>query len=509
MSQKTFFQRLQHFPFHPLMFAIFPALSLMGNNINEVEPSFLWRPLLGLFFAAFILLGILGMTLRDWQRPALFLTIVIFLFFTYGHVYFYLKKIGVGGLILGRHRHMLPLWIGLVVLAGWWVFRRLRNPGSLTPPLNFIAIFLLIYPSFQVVSYVIQRERAERSALAAAQAQGASLPLGYAPDVYYIILDAYGRQDVLMEMFEFDNSPFLEDLKARGFYVAECSLSNYAQTMLSLTSSLNYDYLDSLTSELDADTDRRAPLRALGQYNQARGFFDSQGYTIVSFATNFPVSEWTDADVFLKPPLQGMSDFELMLSQTSAWRIPMDMVDESPEKRSAEWYRTRTLFALEQMEEAVPEIQSPKFVFTHLVIPHHPFVFGPNGEALDYDTPGVPEFDVYKEKYPDQVTYTNNRILAIVDLILETSSNPPIIVIQGDHGPAPFDIPERRMKIINAYYFPDNTDGLYPTITPVNTFRLIMNKYFLQSIPMLEDRSLFSEYDIPYDYLEIPNDCQP
>ena len=264
-----------------------------------------------------------------------------------------------------------------------------------------------------------------------------------------------------------------------------------------------------LTAELTADTDRRAPLRALGQYNNARQFFDSQGYNTVSFATNFPVSEWQDADTFLKPPPKGMSDFELMLSQTSAWRIPMDMADESPEKRSAQWYRTRTLFALEQMENAVPEITGPKFVFTHLVIPHHPFVFGPNGEALDYDTPGVPEFEEYKEKYPDQVTYINNRILDIVDLILASSPNPPIIVIQGDHGPAPFDVAERRMKILNAYYFPDNTDGLYPTITPVNTFRLILNKYFLQNLPILEDRSLFSEYDIPYNYLEIPNNCQP
>lgn len=509
MNIKALFQKLEYIPFYPLLFVAFPVLSLMGNNINEVEPSFLWRPLLVLLLIAFVLLVILRLIFRDWHRAAVLLSIVIFLFFIYGHIYFYLKKIELGGEIIGRHRYMLPAWLGLLALAVWWVARYVHNPRSLTPILNLVAAFMLVFPTYQIVSYVVERERTERAALESAQLKGTSLPLGYAPDVYYIILDAYGRQDVLQEMFGFDNSAFVKSLQDRGFYVAQCSQSNYGQTMLSLTSSLNFDYLDSLTSELTAGTDKRAPLRALGQYNNARRFFESQGYNVVSFATNFPVSEWKDTDTFLMPPPKGMSDFELMLAQTSAWRIPMDMVDESPEKRSADWYRTRTKFALQEMEEVVPDIPGPKFVFVHLVIPHHPFVFGPNGEELSYDKSGVPEFNEYRVKYPDQVTYINKRIEKIVDLILKTSPNPPIIVIQGDHGPAPFDVDERRMKILNAYYFPDNTEGLYPTITPVNTFRVILNKYFLQNIPLLEDRSLFSEYDIPYNYKEIPNTCQP
>jgi hypothetical protein len=496
-------------PLYPLFFAAFPVLSLMGNNINEVEPVFLWRPLIFLLLVSSILLVVFNFLSKDLHRSAVLFSIITFLFFVYGHVYFYLKKIEIAGIIIGRHRHMAPLWIGLVALAIWWVTRVLRTPQSLAPILNMISIFLLIYPSFQIISYVMQKESAERTDLEVAQLKGSSLPLGYAPDIYYIILDAYGRQDVLMDMFEFDNSSFVSSLASKGFYVAKCSQSNYGQTMLSLTSSLNFDYLDNLTSALTPETDKRAPLRALGQYNNARNFLDSQGYNIVSFASNFPVSEWKDADYFLMPPPSGMSDFEIMLSQTSAWRIPMDLIDESPEKKSADWYRRRTLFALEQMEETIPDIPSPKFVFTHLVIPHHPFVFGPNGEGLDYETSGVPEFNEYKVKYPDQVTYINKRMEAIVDLILRISVKPPIIIIQGDHGPAPFDIVERRMKILNAYYFPDNHEGLYPTITPVNTFRVIFNKYFLQDHPLLEDKALFSAYDIPYNYVEVPNDCQP
>ena len=509
MSRSSLLQKIQAIPLHPLFFAAYPVLALVGINVNEVEPGVLWRPLFALLLGAALSLALPGLVTKDWHRAALLLSIFIFLFFTYGHAYGYLKKIEIAGFIPGRHRQMLPLWLAIGGVAAWWVLRRLRNPAAFTPVLNLLSIFLLLYPTFQTVSYVIQREQTERSALSAAQAKGAALPLGYAPDIYYIILDAYGRADVLEQMFGYDNSPFLQTLESKGFYVAECAQSNYGQTMLSLTSSLNFDYLDSLTSSLTPNEDTRAPLRALGQYNNAREFLAAQGYNIVSFATNFPVSEWKDANYFLSPIPQGMNDFEIMLAQTTAWRAPMDMGDEPPERASAEWYRRRTLSALKQMETIVPDILSPKFVFTHLVIPHHPFVFGPNGEELNSIEAGVPEFDEYKAKYPDQVTYINKRITAVIDLILQSSPNPPVIVIQGDHGPAPFDVTERRMKILNVYYFPDNTEGLYPTITPVNTFRLIFNKYFGQNYPMLEDRSLYSAYDVPYNYEEIPNDCKP
>ena len=508
MAQPSLFQRLQAIPFHPLFFVVYPVVALVGININEVEPTVLWRPLIILLLSATALLMLFGLFSRDWHRAALLLSILIFLFFTYGHVYAYLKKMEIGGFILGRHRQMLPLWLGVGALAFWWAIRKVRNPAAFTPTLNLISVFLLLYPTFQIVSYAMQREQAEKAALAAAQAKGATLPLGYAPDIYYIILDAYGRADVLKEMFAYDNTPFLDSLKARGFYVAQCSQSNYGQTMLSLTSSLNFDYLDSLTSALTPDEDTRAPLRALGQYNQVRKFLSAQGYNIVSFATNFPVSEWKDADYFLSPIPHGMNDFEIMLAQTTMWRAPMDMTDEPPERASAAWYRRRTLSALEHLETTVPDIPSPKFVFAHLVIPHHPFVFGPNGEERNNIEAGVPKFEEYKVKYSDQVTYINRRILAIVDLILQRSPNPPIIVIQGDHGPAPFDVIERRMKNLNVYYFPDTPQGLYPTITPVNTFRVIFNKYFGQNYPMLKDRSLYSAYDVPYNYEEVPNNCQ-
>ena len=54
------------------------------------------------------------------------------------------------------------------------------------------------------------------------------------PTVYYIILDGYARQDVLQEKYQIDNTPFIDFLKQKGFYVAEQATSNYKSTALSL-----------------------------------------------------------------------------------------------------------------------------------------------------------------------------------------------------------------------------------------------------------------------------------
>ena len=195
MVKASWFQQLQFAPLYPLFFAAYPALALVGININEVEPAVLWRPLIILVLSTVILLIALRLIIRDWHRAALLLSVLIFLFFTYGHLYLFLKRIDVAGFVIGRHRYMVPLWLGIGALVGWWVIRKLRTPQAFAPVLNLVSIFLLIYPSFQIISYSLKRNETERTALQAAQAKGATLPLGYAPDIYYIILDAYGRAD--------------------------------------------------------------------------------------------------------------------------------------------------------------------------------------------------------------------------------------------------------------------------------------------------------------------------
>ena len=110
--------------------------------------------------------------------------------------------------------------------------------------------------------------------------------------------------------------------------------------------------------------------------------------------------------------------------------------------------------------------------------------------------------------------YLNTLVLDAVETILESSTTPPIIIIQGDHGTAGYakreDIPKLNMKerhaILNAYYFPDGkTDLLYPTISPVNTFRVVLNTYFNGKYEMLPDKNYFNPSQRQFDYIDVTN----
>jgi hypothetical protein len=111
---------LQHIPLHPFLFAVYPILALLAFNISEVDFSSGFRPAA----IALILVGSLAIIFRmvhkDWRRAALSLTILLILFYSYGHVYILLKGINLNGFYLFRHRALIPIWLGggFLTLAG-------------------------------------------------------------------------------------------------------------------------------------------------------------------------------------------------------------------------------------------------------------------------------------------------------------------------------------------------------------------------------------------------------
>jgi len=503
--------KLRRWPLHPLLAAVYPVLALLANNISQVKPAAALRPLVLVICFAVLLWGLVLWIVRDVKRSALLVSWWLVLFFTYGHLYNFLE----GHTSLGRHRYLLPAWIALALLGTWLIIKRVKDLPYATLVLNAIGLVLMVFPLVQLGSYSL-RSRSASSHQQPLPAEFTSLQLPQEqaiPDVYYIILDAYARNDTLKSDFSYDNSAFSDRLREMGFYLASCSQSNYAQTELSLASSLNISYLDDLLGELPASSQDRLPLRTLLHTDAVRRAFRQLGYKFVAFETGFLFSQFEDADVYLSSgPLGGMSGFEVLLVKTSgglAWVDAESLLPhffrEGIQAPETARYQQVT-YTLDQLAKIPKSIPGPKFVFAHIVAPHGPWVLGSDGKQVHYTEPV--DDATYIQAYRDELTYLNQRMQDILQTILADSPVPPIIIVQADHG-HDFASSKDRMAILNAYYLPgDGEKQLYSTISPVNSFRVILDRYFGGKFELLEDRSYFSKYQTPYDFTVIPNACK-
>ena len=488
---------------HPFFFAAYPALAFLAHNIEQTEISSALRPLAAALACAAILFILLKAIYHDNHRAGVLTSVTLGLFFTYGHVYNFVEGVSLLGITIGRHRLLAPLWLALAGFSLWWGFQPRPNLQAFSKRLNIIALITLIIPLGQIAADQLSLRpvsggSANSRAFVSAQVR-TDRPL---PDIYYLILDSYSRDDMLKKYYELDNTLFLDQIEQMGFYVARCAQSNYAQSELSMASSLNYDYLENLGEQFQPENRRRTGLAQLIQHSAVRSLLDSLGYTIVATDTGYDATRLSDADIYLAPRVSAeINDFEEAYIRTTAARLfteGVTILNLPPDwERRDQAHRERILFQLEQLRQ-IPAIPGPKFVFAHIIAPHWPYIFGPNGEP-------VHEHPNSKTGYRNQVIFINQQILPILENILAKSEIPPIIIIQGDHGAVQVD-PKRRMSILNAYDLPDGGNALlYEGISPVNTFRLIFNYYFGLQIPLLEDVSYYSSYEEPYNYQLVKN----
>lgn len=503
-------------PLYPFLFTLWSILSLLSTNKSEVMPIAAIRLTMVMLLVTAIVYFLFLLIFRNKHKAAFLALITLLSFTTYGHLYNAIinsKSLN----FLGHHRNLIVLYLVILAVAVIIVLRKKRFEGW-TKSLNIILSIAVAIPLAQVlIYYVPQLARSTRSASDSAlnNPPQYTLTSENKPDIYYIILDSYTRQDAMMQDFGFDNSTFLDALRERGFFVGDCSRSNYAHTHLSLSSSLNLNYLDDLGVDLSGNLRDKSKLTELIFNSSVSNHLSSLGYKTVTFETGYVFTDIKTADQYYKSPNNlilspFIEPFEYMYLENSAFLFIMDTQTDFMDHffkplvfpYTGQKERVENIF---DKLSTVPEIADPKFVFVHLEIPHHPFIFMPDGsinpDRRYYQNGLMPEDELTRIGYTNQVQYVNAEILKIVDEIIASSKQPPIILLQGDHGL----LGEDRMQILNAIYLPDGDtqDRLYPSISPVNTFRVIFDEYFGASIPLVEDRSFFSEYENKLDVTEV------
>jgi len=502
-------------------------LFLLAHNLGKISLNAAFVP--AVITVCFTMLSwtVLTFLLKDVQKAGLLVSVFVLLFFSYGHAYRLIGMTGfnltVAGVSIGLEWIMLPLWVLVFFTCAHFFVRISKEIDNFTRIFNVISTSLvlvslinLIFFNLKTVGIKLEQRKIKTARLKLQNTRGDRFML---PDIYYIVLDAYANENILRELYGYENVDFLTYLKEKGFYVANESSSNYCQTGLSLASSLNLKYLDDVAKRVGIASYDTEPLKQMIRHNYVFDFLKQYGYIIVAFSSGRSETKIENADVYITPGYDFDESHHAFMNTTPIPEVlkAMGMND------LFDLHRNRILYTLDYLVDTT-KMEGPMFVFAHIALPHPPFVFrkdgiavNPKGRFMDFDADwlirkgGITRAE-YIEGYIDQLRFLNKKLKETIDGILNESKRPVIIVLQSDHGPRsmlvwedPYKTNfEECMSILNAYYFPDrNYNGLYQDVTPVNTFITIFNRFFGTNKPLLKDKNYFSTASRPYGFVSV------
>jgi hypothetical protein len=497
---------------HPFAIAAFPTMVLYSYNAQVLSLSMTWVPLVvALAFTAIFLLTA-WLICGNFTKAGFIVSIFLALLYSTGHLFTLTTWLGIGNPYLGGLLLFL-IWFPLFPYVVYLILGTRKTLRSPTIILNVATVVMVAISLLRIGSSEFGRLSGNQQCEASGTTVALGTPGGQAlPDIYYIILDRYACASTLAETYDLDNSYFIDYLTSKGFYVASESSANYVRTSESLASSLNMEYID----YMDEESSDLLPMNVKIEDNALQRSLKAAGYKFVHVGSWWgPTRESQYADININYCASHSEFLESVLSTTMPYSVSAELgaVDDMYIRQ---W--KRTLYEFERLAEIPNMFDEPTFTFAHFLISHPQYTFRSDGSYLP---PEEASRMTNKDLYVNGLVASNDLFSELINQLLSASEVPPIIILQGDEGPYPdryranyraFDWREatdmelrEKMGILNAYYLPGvHSSVLYPAITPVNSFRVVLDLYFGTDLGLLPDKSyVYVNYSHPFQFLDV------
>ena len=483
---KTIFRK----PFFILLFPVFFVLHGYTVNYNAVPLSNALVLLLEYIVATLFFSFVFWLLYRDITKASLMTVALMLFYFFFGNVIDLLRG-ELGNSFFLRYRFLCFISLLLFLLL-FILIKRAKPFKKLMLYLNILFLLLIVV---DLMSLIIKIPKENQKIAFDPVKEGFTIcDSCRKPDIYLIIPDEYPGSIALKEDFHFGNFSFEKELADRGFHIVPKSRSNYNSTPFSVASTLNLGFLNLPRTQQDFSTVQYC--YDLIRHSLVLKFLNASGYhfincSIFDFAGQ-PANEYSE---FLPYGIK------LVTAQTFADRMFNDLRQDIIHgqfglRKLREKFIFQNLHFNDGMLERTAKIAAeksggPKFVYTHLMMPHSPFYFDSKGNRQPVEKIAAGNERWNKNDFIEYVQYTSRKLIWLVDQILSSSPSPPVIMILSDHGFRYEDKnfhPANEFMNLNAVYFPDkNYKEVYDSITNVNEFRVIFNKYFDQQLPILRD----------------------
>lgn len=470
---------LQKYPLHTLLLIPFLSIFLFANNVESIAFFMLKRTLIFGFVLTIILLGIFYLIFfKNIVKSAVLTSIILILFFNYGIIYDYLEGLYYKGYwpFKNIHRYLFILYLCIYLLLIILFLRTKRKFISVNYAFNLIILLLTFWNSILLI-YRLNNLDITNKETGFNYSIERNDTILHKPDIYFIVLDGYANQNVLKKYYNFDNSFFLNFLRNNNFHVLDSCFSNYYNTSLSLSSTLNIKYF--------SNDEILQPHLVMNQLRNNKVFreFKNNGYKIIQLKSGYSVTSYfndTDSIIEINAP----NEFERAILKFTMFRLD-DILGQIP------YLRLKSQFDILNNWEVSKN--KPSFNFIHIVCPHPPYVFNSNGERC-YKSNFTDNSWEPKENYIEQLSFVNKQVEKFISNILsqyKNSNSEPVIILLSDHGPYlrmtnKEDVFETRSKILFAIKTP-GLNKIPDFKTSVNTFPYIFNNYFNYNIEYLND----------------------
>jgi len=499
---------------HPILFGIFPVLSLFENNISFTPIKEIIFPIIIIILVIIPTWIFLKIIIKDNKKSAFIISLSLILFFAYGPIFFAIDDITINGEDVVRHSYLITAFLAIWILGTIFFLKTKKDIGNMTTISNFISLIIIGVMLFSIVGYNLENSYSVK--IEEFETRGIENEIKEFPDIYYILLDGYPGKTSLKNISGYDNQEFLTNLEKQGFFIQEKSYTNYAHTFLSIPSILNMKYLNDIANEFNFSnlSDQSIPYK-IGSNNQVMNFIKSQGYVTVSFD-----SGWGFTKDMKSADLQLCGDNKIFNSEFVITIVKNSMLNPIYVKVFETSKVEGILCIFDELPKIKERIDQPIFAFAHIFSPHPPYIFGANGEIRtlkNIDPHLETQENLDNDAFVNQLIFINKKITEVVNKLLD-SENQPIIIIQSDHGTAflfadneqNWVTPTNEMIIeradsINFIFLPKNATNIFSeSITPVNTFPILFNHYFKTDFEILQDKIYFAK-DGSYDLKDVTN----
>ena len=457
---------MKHLIIFPFLLAFFPSWILILKNYDELIFQDILISL-AIVSVSIIIWIVIRKIIKNSNKAALITGVGVVFFFYFGYVQDALKGILVSNIPVNKTSILVPISIIIFIILTIYFIKSKNNFESIIKIANVVSITLILVVCVQ---FIIPGASAEK------------------PNVYHIILDEYTDNEILTKKFGYNNEKFLEFLNNNGFYMHDKLFSTFGGTVKELNVILNMEYPKKLRWMSE-------DYESLNN-NKVMSIFSNQDYSVIETNSMMRWKNFSDVDTKL------CYDTNFINSEFLDQVLGKSIIRYFLEKYQQDTRRDTVRCTFDVLNEITLKTDGPKYVFSHVYVPHPPFLFGPNGENVIPDRREISGLQSWEnpQGYVNQLIYATNEITVVIKNIVKNDPN-AIIIVQGDTGTLTgTDISKKTMKeiyqahsILYAVRIPDVEDSDY--MIPVNTYRIIFNNYFNMNYDYLEYHSYLVHND--------------